>query len=108
MMHKKAYNEYAEKLLKLPMQDTTFIAKLASKNLLPGDTKSQVKAQSTPVNKASYFLNNIIEPSIDIGDNSSFNKLLLVMDKCGYEHVEHLALEIRLMIKGKAHIRIYS
>ena len=100
MIYKKLYVDYFEKLLKLPMQDNTFIAKLNTQNLLPGDTGSKIEGQSNSSDKASYFLKTIIEPSIDIDKGDNFNKLLFVMEECDYSHIKHLASEIRSMIDG--------
>ena len=108
MMYKKTYNEYQVKLLHLPMQDATFIAKLSASNLLPGDTRSKIEGQSATIDKASVFLKTIIDPSIEIGDTESFDKLLLVMDDSGYNHIENLAVKIRSAIKGYAHYTIHS
>ena len=100
MIYKKIFVDYLEKLLKLPMQDSTFIAKLNTQNLLPGDTGSKIEGQSNSTDKASYFLKNIIEPSVDIDKGDSFNRLLIVMEECGYDHIKHLASEIRSIIDG--------
>jgi len=92
----KIFNKYTEKLIKcLPMNDVCFIAKLSNHKLLPGDTKDQLKAKPTPAEKASYFLDNVIKPALDIDDTSSFDSLLSVMEHCGYTHVEKLAREIK-------------
>ena len=100
MMYKKLYVDYHEKLLKLPMQDNTFIAKLNTQNLLPGDTGSKIEGETNPSAKASYFLKHIIEPSIGIDEGNSFKRLLSVMEECDYDHIKHLASEIRSKING--------
>ena len=92
----RTYEEYIEKLVKcLPMDDTLFITKLFACKLLPGDTNSQLKALPTQVAKASYFLDHVIKPALEIDDTSSFDKLLSVMEHCGYAHVEKLACKIK-------------
>lgn len=101
-MYKQLYVDYHEKLLKLPMQDSTFIAKLNARNLLPGDTRNKIEGQTNPSDKASYFLKHIIEPSIDIDEGNSFKKLLSVMEECDYDHMKHLALEIKSKINGSS------
>ena len=94
--YKIAYESYIEKLVKcLPMDDILFIAKLSKHKLLPGNTKDQLKGLLTEADKASYFLDHIIKPALDIDDTSSFNKLLSVMEHCHYEHVEKLACKIK-------------
>ena len=106
MVYKKIYTDYYEKLLNLPMNDATFIAKLLAQNLLPGDTESKIEGQANAINKASYFLSNIIKPSIDVDNRDCFDKLLFVMEHCGYDYIKHLALEIKSVIKGNANIVI--
>ena len=97
----RAYEEHVEKLVKcLPMDDTLFITKLSTSKLLPGDTNSQLKALSTQAAKASYFLDHVIKPALDIDNTSSFNELLCVMECCGYIHVETLSCEIKSMMNN--------
>ena len=103
MIYKKIYTDYYEKLVNLPMDDTTFIAKLLAQNLLPGDMENKIEVQAAPINKASYFLNHMIKPSIDLDNGDCFDKLLSVMEHCGYDHIKHLALEIKSVIKGNPH-----
>ena len=92
----RAYEKYTEKLVKcLPMDDTLFLTKLSAYKLIPGDTNSQLKSLPTQAAKASYFLDHVIKPALDIGDISSFDNLLSVMEQCGYVHVEKLAFEIK-------------
>ena len=93
----RAYKECIENLVKcLPMDDTLFITKLLACKLLPGDTNSKLEKLPTQVEKASYFLNHVIKPALEIDDTSSFDDLLSVMEHCGYAHVEKLACKIKL------------
>ena len=97
----RVYEEYIEKLVKcLPMDDTLFITKLSTSKLLPGDTNDQLKALLTQAAKASYFLDHVIKPALDIDGTSSFDDLLSVMEHCGYDHVEKLACKIKSQMKG--------
>ena len=100
MNYKKVFNNNYEKLLTLPMDDSIFIAQLTTNGLLPGDTGRSIEAKSTPADKASYFLNHITKPSLDIGNVNSFNILLSVMEQCEYNHVKELALEIKSSIES--------
>ena len=100
MDYKKVFRNNFEKLLTLPMDDSTFIAKLITNKLLSGDTGEKIEAQSTPADKASYFLNHMIKPSLDLGNVDSFNRLLSVMKQCDYGHIKQLALEIKSAIEG--------
>ena len=96
MAHNKAYDDHVEDLVKcLPMDDTLFITKLSKQNLLPGDTENKIETLATQANKASYFLNHVIKPALDINKASSFEKLLSVMQDCDYDHVQSLSCEIK-------------
>ena len=79
----------------LPMDDVRFITKLYSERLLPGNLKSQVKAQKTSADKAALFLDSVIEPSVTSDGGSCFDKLLNVMMNSEYAHVKELAEQIR-------------
>ena len=79
----------------LPMDDVRFIANLFSKRLLPGNLKSQVKAQKTSADKAALFLDSVIEPSVISDGGSCFDKLLNLMMDSEYQHVKELAKQIR-------------
>ena len=95
MAYLAAYYNYLEKLVKcLPMDDTHFITKLSAQQLLPGDTDSNIKAMSTQAKKASYFLDHVIKPALDIDEISGFDRLLSIMQTCGYIHVQKLAQTI--------------
>ena len=96
MTHKEAYDKYSENLIKcLPMNDTLFIAKLSTYKLIPGDTSDQLKALPTRAAKASYFLDNVIKPALDVDDTSSFDDLLSVMEQCDYGHVKKVSSKIK-------------
>ena len=94
--HILTYEKYAEKLMEcLPMDDTLFTTKLSNHKLLSEDTSDQLKALPTPVAKASYLLDHVIKPTLDVGTTFIFDKLLSVMEHCGYDHVEKLAHEMK-------------
>ena len=80
----------------LPMDDVRFIAKLYSEGLLPGNLMGQVNlAQKTSADKAAFFLDSVIKPSVAIDSGSSFDKLLNVMRDSEYQHVMELVKQIR-------------
>ena len=95
----EVYKSYYAKLVKvLPMNDVTFIGELYSQDLLPGDLKSQVKSLSTPAEKASHFLDDVIEPSFSVNNNNkTFEKLISIMSK--FTTVKELASEISGKLK---------
>ena len=101
-----AYEKYTEQLVQcLPMDDPTFIAKLSTHNLLPGNTRSKIVALTTAADKASYFLNHVVKCAFDVKDTSSFDHLLYVMEHCGYAHVEKLARKIKSKINKTSNIK---
>ena len=97
MAHVRAYfRGHVRKLVKcLPMDDTHFITELSAEELLPGDTHSKIIAMDTQADKASYFLDHVIKPALDIDYTSDFDKLLSIMQTCGYNHVQELAIAIK-------------
>ena len=98
-VHKKYAVKYTDKLVAcLPMDDAHFIAKLSKHKLLPSDTYNKIEALQTEADKASYFLNHVIRRALDIGDTSSFDSLLSVMECCGHDCVEKLASKIKSKI----------
>ena len=99
MSHMQAFKKYSKKLVMcLPVNDDLFITELSTHGLLPGDSEDKLRALATPAAKASYLLNHVIKPALGIDDTSSFDNLLLVMEQCGYDHVEKLAFEIKSKI----------
>lgn len=88
----EAYKKYFDQLVKcLPMDDTLFTAALSTHNLLPSNTSNTIGALPTVADKASCFLNTVIKRALDIDDSSSFDNLLNVMERCGFEHIVNLA-----------------
>jgi len=86
---------YAKLVKTLPMDDAIFIAELFSAKLLPGDVKDQVKAMSTQADKATHFLDHVIQPSVTSSVGGHFNDLIKVMEDSEYDSVKELAEMIR-------------
>ena len=103
---KTVYKNYVEKLIKcLPMDDAHFTAQLLRHNLLPSNTNNKIKALHTQADKASYFLNYVVKPALDIDHFSSFDNLLSVMKHCDFEYVKELADEIESEINRRSNIK---
>ena len=93
---------YSNLVETLPMDDTVFIAKLFSNDLLPGDLKNQLKLlHRTSADKAALFLDSVIEPSVTSDGGSSFDKLLSVMEDCKYPHLKELAVQIKASLRKR-------
>ena len=88
---------YSQLVKSLPMNDALFRAELFTNSLLPGDHKEHVESLSLPTKaeKASYFLDHVIKPSVTGDDGSSFDKLLNVMEDSDHQGVKELAELIR-------------
>ena len=93
-------NYYRELVNSLPMGDTKFIAALFTKGLLPDDSKERVGLLATGAEKATFFLDRVIEPSVTTNTGNSFETLLDVMEDCGYQHVKELAKTIRTSLNN--------
>ena len=89
----------------LPMKDVTFLAKLNSKGLFPGDLKAQVKSQSTSTEAADYLLDNKIAVDLKNGNDESFMQLLSAMEEFN-PFLKSTAKEIkRKLSEGTSSIR---
>ena len=75
------------------MKDVIFIAHLVK--LLPGDLKGKVESKSTAAEAASYFLDNMIKPAVESGDNEPFEILLSELENSDYISLNNLAKGIR-------------
>ena len=75
------------------MKDVKFIAHLVK--LLPGDLKGKVESKSTAAEAASCFLDNMIKPAVESGDNEPFEILLSELEKSDYISLNNLAERIR-------------
>ena len=96
MAHTKVYKENIDKLIKvLPMDDVTFTTQLTKHKILPDSVDAHDKSLSTQSDKADYYLKNVTKPSLDINETAEFEKLLTVMESCGYAHVERLASKMK-------------
>ena len=81
------------------MDDAIFIAELFSANLLPGNVKNQVKSMTTQADKATHFLDHVIQPSVATGRH--FCDLIQVMEDSEYGDVKELAKLIRSKLNNK-------
>ncbi|XP_065917333.1 NACHT, LRR and PYD domains-containing protein 12-like isoform X3 [Dysidea avara] len=88
----------------LPMNDVTFLSKLYSVKLLPGNMKDQVQACPTQADKATYFLDHVIKPSVISGVGKSFDSLLAVMENSEYDGVKELAKMMRNRMENEQSI----
>ena len=61
------------------MDDVVFLKLLEHHHIFSGDLKEQVEAKATRKEKAAYFLDNAIEPPLNIGFFEPLCKLLTVM-----------------------------
>ena len=102
MMSSEVLKKHYSKLVKtLPMNDAIFVAELYSCDLLPGDLRDQLNLpHRTSADKATLFLNNVIEPSVTSGVGSSFEKLLTIMEDCDHESVKELAKLIKTSLRS--------
>ena len=92
----KVYKDYMVKLVKaLPMNDVTFTTQLSSNKILPDSVDAHIKSLPTKSDKADYYLKNVIQSSLDIGETEELDNLIAVMENCGYSHVEKLAKGIK-------------
>ena len=75
----------------LPLDDVVFFTKAKQANLFPSNTGDSIKAKHTSADKASYFLQHVVEP----GAKEYLPKLLKVMKESGFANVVRLAHDIQ-------------
>ena len=75
------------------MKDPIFLAHLIK--LLPYDLKEKVEAKSTSPEAASCFLDRMIGPAIDSGNNEPLNLLLTIMEASDDINLKELSKSIR-------------
>ena len=103
MSTKEVFKEFYSKLVKtLPMNDDNFIAELYSHDLLPDGPKEHIESRTTGGQKATYFLDHVIKPSVTSDGGSGFDKLLNVMEESEYQGMKELAEQIRTSIRKRS------
>ena len=96
---------YPELVASLPMKDDVFIDMLEKKGLSSGaNWKERLQLHLVSAQAACYFLDQMIEPGLQIGNASavSFEKMLSVMEEFNSDMVNQLATRIRLALKGES------
>jgi len=83
------------------MNDVVFVAQLYAAHLLPGDSRTILQSKSTPSEKALYFLDHMIEPSVKFGFDSRFYGLIEVMEDSECNGVKELAKLMRISVTGE-------
>jgi len=91
----KKFGQFTEQLLRaLPMEDAIFIAQIEAAELLPGNSKAEIKAKPTSVDKADYFLDCLIKPTLQY-NNDNLLQLIKVMQESDYKPLKKLAGDIK-------------
>ena len=89
MSSDKALNKYCIKLCKtLPMDDPIFLIILKNHDVLPGDSRDKIDIQKTKVEKANYYIQQVIKTSTDL----YLPKLLQAMEQY-YKEYNDIALQ---------------
>jgi len=100
IFYAEALDMYYDKLVdSLPMKNDEFLAKF--NEILPGDLKSNIVAQLTPVAGAICFLDNVVRERLDNGRSDNFELLLSTMEKFSDDNLKMLAKEIQHEITHK-------
>ena len=86
---------YMELITILPMDDTMFLAKMYSRQILNHELKSSIQAISTQEDKAVFFLDHVIAPSVSMDHNEHLDALLNCMEEVEDLAVTTLAQRIR-------------
>ena len=76
------------------MDDVIFIARLGAAKLLPGNLKAEIQAKPTSLDKADYFLDHAIKPTLK-HNKDSLLKLIKVMQESDRTALNTLAGDIK-------------
>ena len=91
---------YADLTEVLPMNQPQLKAELYTNNLLPGDHKAKIDSLNTQKEKAEYFLDAVIKPSLNIGYTEQFEKLICIMGASDNPTLRYLSNQIRGRVAG--------
>ena len=98
------FERYHQTLIfSLPMKNAKFLGKLYENDLVFEDLN--LESLGTCNERASYFLDKIIKPTLEDCDNANFVKLLSVMKNSSYDHVKQIKKEFH--IDAKCKLRTY-
>ena len=86
---------YQGLVLCLPMKNSIFLSQLKHHHLFPEDVSTTLESLTTSAEKASYFLDNVIKPSMNAGSDTCFAALVTVMMDSTLEHLVELAETIK-------------
>ena len=101
----RVFRQFYVKLVKsLPLQNAVFVAELFSANILSIDLKKRIKAEKTPEDKATCFLDDKIYLDISKGDFKSFDALLNIMKKKDFRNLHNLAEKITVALVVEAEV----
>ena len=99
----RVFRQFYVKLVKsLPLQNAIFLAELFSAHILSIDLKKKIKAEKTPEDKATCFLDDKIYHDISKGDLRSFDALLNIMKKKEFRILNSLAEKIKVALVVEA------
>ena len=88
------FKEFYPKLLGVLPIDC-LIPQLYSKQLLSSNHKDRLQALTTKKERAKYFLDEVIEPGLQVGYMDQFDEMLAIMMKSDDPLVKFLANEIK-------------
>ena len=87
-------NYYQELIHSLPMNDETFLTDLREHCLLSDDINTQMESM-TVSERASYFLDSVIKPTLHNNNVLNFHTLLNVMRESKLGNVKELSIKIK-------------
>ena len=86
---------YSDLVRFLYMDDANFILTLQKHELLNDDIQDALHSMSKTLEKASYFLENVMKPEINY---EKFQKLLSAMKKSSHDNVIDFAYRLQLQL----------
>ena len=93
---KKIYDKFYPQLVSLlPMKDAVFTSNLVSLELLSCDLKATIESKETQKEAAECFLDRMIKPAVECGNNITFYLLIAIMENIGDLNMKNLTQTIR-------------
>jgi len=98
------FDKYYQEFVKcLPMDDPTFLDNLYSQDFLSGDMKNKIESMETKTAKASYFLDQVIVPSLTMNNNNLLERLIKLIGDSESEVLQDLYKTLRKMSEDAHH-----
>ena len=90
------FSQHYPKLVQfLPMADSEFQKQLIKSGICSSNVMENIKDRPNKAEKATYFLNQVIKPAVNCGNNKTFIDLLKILrDSSNAVHLTNIVQDI--------------